>query len=41
MDFPRRNIALNLDDEYLVISAYGMTADDMYHLGLMLEVVLS
>lgn len=35
----RRNIALNLDDEWLVLSASAVTADDLVRIGRFIGVV--
>jgi len=34
----RRNIALNLDDEYVVLSCQAVTVDDVFRLGCFLGV---
>lgn len=36
----KRNLALNIDDEYLVISGCALSPDDLVRLGMMLRVVL-
>jgi hypothetical protein len=35
----RRNIALNLDDEYLVLSACAVSVDDLVRIGKILGLV--
>lgn len=35
----RRNIALNLDDEYLVLSASSISADDLVRIGKFIGVI--